>query len=70
MKINAIKTLLAVLLLALASGPAAAAGGASNLEPSGINVNDTASLQRGAKMFVKLLPVLPRGQLHAVQAPV
>ena len=45
MKINAIKTLLAVLLLALASGPAAAAGGASNLEPSGINVNDTASLQ-------------------------
>jgi ubiquinol-cytochrome c reductase cytochrome c1 subunit len=52
MKINAIKTLLAVLLLALASGPAAAAGGASNLEPSGINVNDTASLQRGAKVFL------------------
>jgi ubiquinol-cytochrome c reductase cytochrome c1 subunit len=45
--------ILFVLLVTMAfTGPAVAAGGGGDLEPAGINVNDMASLQRGAKMFV------------------
>lgn len=47
------KAIILTILMVLAwPGTAAAAGGAGELEPSGVNVNDMASLQRGAKMFV------------------
>jgi ubiquinol-cytochrome c reductase cytochrome c1 subunit len=45
-------TLLILLGAMVFTGPAVAAGGGGDLEPAGINVNDMASLQRGAKMFV------------------
>jgi len=46
------KTLfLTILLLAISSATASAAGGAG-VEHSGANINDTASLQRGAKLYV------------------
>ena len=52
MKTQKIGTLFIALFALFTSGPSLAAGGAAHLEPSGINVNDVASLQRGAKMFV------------------
>ncbi|MDX1460353.1 MAG: cytochrome c1 [Xanthomonadales bacterium] len=41
-----------VLSALLVTAPAWSAGGAGELEPSGINVSDMAALQRGAKLFV------------------
>ena len=43
---------IAALTLMLASAGALAAGGGENLEPSGANVHDMASVQRGAALFV------------------
>ncbi|MGB0514337.1 MAG: cytochrome c1, partial [Wenzhouxiangellaceae bacterium] len=42
----------AVLILTLASTGLFAAGGGEDLDASGANVHDTASVQRGAAMFV------------------
>ena len=44
--------LTAVLLLPVASSTLSAAGAAGGLEHSGVNINDAASLQRGAKLYV------------------
>jgi ubiquinol-cytochrome c reductase cytochrome c1 subunit len=52
MKATTLKIMIAMAAVLAWPGMAGAAGGAAELEPSGINVNDMASLQRGAKMFV------------------
>jgi ubiquinol-cytochrome c reductase cytochrome c1 subunit len=52
MKATTLKIMIAMAALLAWPGVAGAAGGAAGLEPSGINVNDMASLQRGAKLFV------------------
>ena len=47
------KNLLAlVALLALPAAGALAAGGGADLKPSGANINDLGSLQRGAQLFM------------------
>lgn len=52
MKAMIYKTLIILAACWAVSGQAIAAGAEGELEPSGINVSDMASLQRGAKMFV------------------
>jgi ubiquinol-cytochrome c reductase cytochrome c1 subunit len=52
MKTLMIKRIVLAAALLASAGQGLAAGGAGTLEPSGINVHDMSSLQRGAKMFV------------------